>query len=258
VRTPLLPANRIVAYYGNPNSARMGILGALEPEAMMNRLEAQAAAWTQADTTKPVLPALHLVAVVAQRAPGRDGLHRLRAPDSVVQRVTRWAEQRGWLLFLDIQPGRSRVRDEVERFRPLLEKPWVHLALDPEFAMPPGKVPGDVIGTMDARAVNEAIDVLARIVEEHSLPPKVLVVHRFTVGMLTGIERIRADDRVQVVIDMDGFGSPPLKRASWRACIAVPGVPFAGFKLFFRQDVPLMTEAEVLALVPQPVFVLYQ
>jgi hypothetical protein len=254
----LLPAHRIVAFYGNPLSPRMGILGALEPEAMMDRLAEQAAAWASSDRTHPVLPALHLVSVVAQRSPGRDGRHRLRTADSVVQRVAQWAEARGWLLFLDIQPGLSTVRDEVTRLVPLLQRPRVHLALDPEFAMAPGQVPGDVIGTLDADDVNEAIDILARVVDQHSLPPKILVVHRFTEGMLTGLDRIRDDNRVQVVIDMDGFGAPPLKRATYRACVALPDVRYAGFKLFYQLDDPLLSEMDVLALDPKPVFVLYQ
>ena len=54
---PLLPAHRIVTFYGNPLSPCMGVLGWLEPDAMMDRLAEQAAAWARADTAHPVLPA---------------------------------------------------------------------------------------------------------------------------------------------------------------------------------------------------------
>jgi hypothetical protein len=254
----LLPRHRIVGFYGNPLSARMGILGALPPAAMLKRLSEQAAAYARADTTHPVLPALHLVAVVAQRAPGKDRMHRARMPDTLVERVAGWAESRGWLLFLDVQVGRSSVRTEVQRLLPFLRRPYVHLAIDPEFAMAGNQVPGKVIGSLDAADVNDAVELLAGVVAEDSIPAKVLVVHRFTTRMLSGVNRIRRDARVQVVIDMDGFGWPALKLDSYRYCVAREPVQYAGFKLFYQQDRPLMSVTDVLALKPAPLFVLYQ
>jgi hypothetical protein len=258
LQTALLPRHRIVAFYGNPLSARMGILGALEPTEMMWRLAEQADAYARADSTHPVLPALQLVTVVAQHSPGTDRLYRARMPDSLVERVAGWAESRGWLLFLDVQIGRSTVYTEVKRLLPFLSRPYVHLAIDPEFAMRSDQVPGRVIGSLDAADINEAVELLAGVVEEKSLPPKILVVHRFTTRMLTGVERIRLDPRVQIVIDMDGFGRPGLKRDSYRYCVALEPVQFAGFKLFYQQDRPLMAVTDVLALKPVPLFVLYQ
>jgi hypothetical protein len=41
----LLRDHLIVAYYGNPNSKKMGILGHLPPEEMLPKLEATAIAW---------------------------------------------------------------------------------------------------------------------------------------------------------------------------------------------------------------------
>jgi hypothetical protein len=205
----LLPHHRIVSFYGNPRSTRMGILGALPPNEMLARLHVQARAYQKLEPELPVLPALHLVTVVAQRDPGPAGLHRGRMADSTVARVLSWAEPDSLLVFLDIQPGLSTVRSEVEALLPFLRHPRVHLALDPEFAMAPGQVPGREMGSMPASEVNVAIELLSALVREHDLPPKILVVHRFTRRMLPDPEAIRSDPAVQVVLNMDGFGPPP-------------------------------------------------
>lgn len=254
----LLPRYRILTYYGNPRSAGMGILGALPPQEMIARLRSQAAEYERADPTVPVLAGLHLVTVVAQPTPGRHDLYRTRMPDSLVEEVASWTEPDSMLLFLDIQPGRSSVVEEVRAYRKFLERPRVHLALDPEFTMREGEVPGREIGSLDAEDVNRVIELLAEVVESEGLPPKILVIHRFTERMLVGRERIRLDPRVQVVIDMDGFGAPHLKRDSYAAFVAAQPVQFTGFKLFYRQDVPLMSPAQVLALRPVPHFIVYQ
>jgi hypothetical protein len=254
----VLPGKRIVAYYGNPLSTRMGILGEVAPDSMMASLRRRAAEWQVADSSRGVQPALHLVATVAQGHAGRDGKYRLRMTDSLIARVAGWAEANGWLLFLDVQAGHSTVEAELPRLTPWLARPYVHLGLDPEFAMKDGTVPGRKIGTIDAREVNYAIDLLGGIVDSLGLPPKVLVVHRFTQRMLTGYDRIELDPRVQVVIDMDGFGDRPLKRSVYRDFIVREPVQFTGFKLFYKNDRPMMTPDEVLTLSPNPLYIQYQ
>lgn len=258
----ILPARRIVAFYGNPLTRRMGILGAKPVDSMLARLDREVAAWAAADTTTPVQPALHLIAVVAQGTPGKDGKYRQRADTALIERVYGWARSRGALLFLDVQLGRSTLEEELPRLIPFLKRPDVHLGLDPEFAMGTKGTPGTRIGTLDARDVNEAIDVLADLVTSDSLPPKILVVHRFTRDMLTHYQRIRVDPRVQIVIDMDGWGPPWMKRESYRRYVARYPVEFTGFKLFYHNDTKagdrLMTPAQVLALFPRPVYIQYQ
>lgn len=254
----LFPANRVVAFYGNPRSTRMGILGELPPAQMLAKLDGIAREWAKADTTRTVRPALQLIVTVAQGKPGSDERYRLQHPDALIGEVAKWAETRGWLLFLDVQVGRSTVAEELPRLLPWLKKPWVHLALDPEFAMPAGLIPGHRIGTLDARQINEAIDVLARLVDEEHLPPKALVVHRFTENMLTNYREIRTDPRVQVVIDMDGFGAPSLKKRIYDLVVSHRPVQFTGIKLFFKNDHPMMTLREILALSPIPLYIQYQ
>lgn len=254
----LFPGCRVVAYYGNPLSRRMGILGEIAPDSMLARLARQAAAYQDADPSTHVVPALELIAIVAQANAGRDGLYRARMPDTLIERVASWAEEKGYILILDIQNGHSDMAREISSLVPFLKRPNVHLALDPEFAMPGKKRPGTVIGTLDAREVNQAVDTLARLVKEHELPPKMLIVHRFTKPMLTNQEKIRLDPRVQVVIDMDGFGAPYLKRDSYRRYVFEHPVQFTGFKIFYKNDKPTLTPEEVLKLVPVPVFIMYQ
>jgi hypothetical protein len=239
----ILPEHRIIAYYGNPRSTRMGIMGQIPPDSMLPRLEEVAMRWALADRGRKVMPALHLIATVAQGSPGPGKKYRLRMGDSLINMVSSWAEQRGWIMFLDIQTGLSTVEAELEPLVPYLERPHVHLALDPEFAMKLGGLPGKRIGTLDATDLNHAIDVLGRIVTEKNLPPKVLVVHRFTKRMLTNTDSVKVDPRVQVVIQMDGFGSPAHKQDAYRMYISPYPVQFAGFKLFYKNDRDPRTKA---------------
>ena len=262
----ILPARRIVAFYGNPLSKRMGILGELPPDQMLAKFDKEIAAWQKADPATPVQPALHLIAVVAQGAPGRDGKYRLRMTDSLVDLVSSWAAKRNAIVFLDVQVGHSTVQEELPRLVPFLKRPNIHLGIDPEFSMKERKgersKPGDRIGTMDASDVNYAIGLLADIVKQNNLPPKVLVVHRFTRNMLTNAKQIKLDPRVQVVINMDGWGQPWLKYDSYRAYVEAEPVQFTGFKLFYHNDTkkgdPILTPSEVLLLNPKPHYIQYQ
>jgi hypothetical protein len=254
----LLPESRIIAFYGTPLSTRMGILGEIPRDRMLAKLDTVAAEWARVDSTRTVRPALHLIVTVAQPLPGGDGMYRLRHGSPVIDKVIDWADSRGWLVFLDIQIGRAPIAGEIDRLLPWLARPNVHLAIDPEFAMPPDGVPGRRIGRIDGAQVNLAIDRLAELVTRHRIPPKVLVVHRFTEGMLTNHAAIRTDPRVQVVIHMDGFGAPALKRSIYDLIVTRRPVQVAGLKLFYKNDKPMMTPPEILALRPVPLYIQYQ
>lgn len=256
----ILPAKRIVAYYGNPLSKRMGALGEYEPEDMLRRLDAEVAAWTKADPATPVQPALHLIAVVAQADPGRDGKYRLRMDSSLIEKVAGWAAKRNALVFLDVQVGQSTLQEELPRLARFLQRPNFHLGVDPEFSMKDGNKPGKKIGTLDAADVNYATRFLADLVTVNKLPPKVLVVHRFTQRGVTNTASIKLDPRVQIVMHMDGFGPPHLKRNTFRKWIKAEPVQFAGWKQFYkpRNDNPRTTIAEILKLRPRILYIQYQ
>ncbi len=258
----LLPAKRIVAYYGNPNSKQMGILGEIPSDQMLARLEREAKAWREADPATPVQKALHLVTIVAQADKGRDGKYRAKMNDEVIERVYGWAQSANAVTFLDIQVGLSTIQDEVPRLEKFLQRPDVHLGIDPEFAMKNGVAPGKRVGSYDADDINDVIDYLAALVTKHNLPPKVLVIHRFTQRMVTGYDRIKLDPRVQVVMHMDGWGAPRLKRDTYRAYIYKEPVQFTGFKIFYKNDTrrgsTLMTPGDLIGLTPAPLYIQYQ
>jgi hypothetical protein len=258
VNGAILPGRRIVSYYGNPLSSALGIMGALPPRQMLDKLQQQADVYTQLDPRRPALPALELITPVAQGTAGADGLYRFRMDDTLIDEVAGWAESRGYLLILDMQIGGSTVAAEIQPLLPYLARPNVELALDPEFAMPAGVTPGAIIGSLDACAINGAISTLDALVQAHQLPPKVLIVHRFTEHMVTNALQIRPTSGVQVAIDMDGFGSPELKAAGYQIAVADEPVQYAGIKLFYTQDMPLMSPADVLAFMPVPDVVIYQ
>lgn len=259
----ILPEKRIVAYYGNPLSKRMGVLGEYPREVMLEKLRREVLRWEEADPAHPVQPALHLIAVVAQESPGRSGKYRLIVPQRVVKKVHGWAREAGALLFLDIQSGHDNIRSLLPRFEQILKNPDAHLGMDPEFnLMGSGARPGSRIGTYDAADVNHVSGYLAELVRKYQLPPKVLVVHRFTRGALTNSRAIILRPEVQIVINMDGWGPPRLKRESYRDYVVSEPVQFTGFKLFYRNDTkgghPLLTPRELLRLNPQPLYIQYQ
>ncbi len=261
----ILPAKRIVAFYGNPLSKKMGVLGEYPVDEMLTKLDHAVAEWREADPSTPVQPALHLVAVVAPGAPGRDGLYRTRMDTALIEKVYRWAQSRHAILFLDIQVAKSTLQQEIPRLMPFLSRPDVHLAIDPEFSMHyerEGMAPGKKVGEFDAVDVNYAAKMLEEVVDQHHLPPKILIVHRWTKKMVFHASKIELDPRVQIVMDMDGWGPPWLKFDSYRDYEVAEPVEFTGFKLFYHNDVKhgdaLLTPAEVLRLLPRPLYIQYQ
>jgi hypothetical protein len=256
----ILPARRIVAFYGNPLSTRMGLLGAVPPDSMLRLLDAEVAAWNRVDPAHPVQPALHLIILVADGRPGPTGKYRTRHDSALVEKVYGWARSRNALLFLDLQVGQSTLQDELPWIERFLVRPDVHLGIDPEFSMKNGGVPGRRVGTYDAADINYATRFLAGLVERHRLPPKILVVHRFTPGGVTNAAKIALDPRVQVVMHMDGFGAPWVKRDTYWRDIKREPVQFAGWKQFTkaRNDRPPTPRREILRLWPTPLYIQIQ
>jgi len=259
----LLPFNRIVAYYGNLYSPYMGILGELEHDELLSHLRQTVADWEAADPDTPVIPAIHYIAMVAQGSAGTDGMYRAVMPQDQVEKAAALAHEVDGVLFLDLQVGLSDLPSELPKFAKYLKEPDVHLGIDPEFSMKGGQPPGTVIGTFDATDINYAIDWLADIVNEYKLPPKVLVVHRFTQDMVTNYQDIKPRPEVQVVMDMDGWGSKHLKTGTYQHVIIPEPVQFAGIKLFYKNDLKppstgLFTPEEVLEFTPKPIYIQYQ
>jgi hypothetical protein len=261
----IFPATRIVAYYGNPHSKKMGVLGEYAEQDMLSKLDKTVAMWKAADPSTPVIPAIHLVTVVAQGAAGPGGTFNRRESGQTIEQAYKWAQSRKGLLFIDIQAGHSTLQTELPLLLKYLQRPDVHLGVDPEFYMHykrEGLRPSTKVGQMMSSDVNYVIGVLDKLVADNKLPPKILIVHRFRADMVPDAESIRPTPRVQVVMDMDGWGPPWLKFDSYRDYIATHPVQFTGFKLFYHNDVrkgdSLLTPVEVLRLLPRPLYIQYQ
>ena len=256
----ILPTKRIIAFYGNPLSTRMGILGEFETEDMLARLDREVAEWNRLDPQHPVQPALHLIAVVANPTPGRDGMYRSRMDSALVEKVYGWAKRKNAIMFVDVQVGHSTVQKELPALERFLKRPEVHVGIDPEFSMKDGTRPGKRIGSYDATDVNFAVQYLAGLVDKYKLPPKILVVHRFTKKGVTNVSTIKLDPRVQIVMHMDGFGPPWLKRDSFFSYVKREPVQFAGWKQFTKakNDNPATTREAILRLWPTPIYIQLQ
>ncbi len=259
----ILPFNRIIAYYGNLYSTKMGALGQYKEEEMFQRLNTEVKRWEEADPNTPVIPALHYIAVVAQGSEGKDGKYRARMPDTEIDKVIKMAEKINAIVFLDIQVGFSNLQAEVPYFEKYLKMPNVHLGVDPEFSMKSGIRPGKVVGTLDASDINFAANYLAKLVQENNLPPKVLIVHRYTQKMVTNYKLIKPLPEVQIVMHMDGWGGGAKKIGTYRNFIYPEPVQFTGFKLFYKNDLwppstTMLTPKELLNLSPKPSYIQYQ
>jgi hypothetical protein len=183
-------------------------------------------------------------------------------PFKQIDTIISWAKPINALVFLDVQVGHSTVKDEVEQLEQYLALPNVHLGIDPEFSMKNGERPGSKIGYFNAEDINDAIDILANIVRKNKLTPKVLVIHRFTQGMVKNYKAIKTVPEVQIVMDMDGFGSKILKKSTYLSYIYREPVQFTGFKLFYKndnkKDWKMYSPEELVKFTPKPIYIQYQ
>jgi hypothetical protein len=253
-----LPMDRLVIYYGNPGSTEMGPLGAYSDDELVARLQTQAQVYADLDPTHPVVPAFDYVTPVAQPVPMSDGSWVYRMPDDSIRHYIDLANSNHTLFFFDMQIGHSTIQKEVGILWQYLQMPGVELALDPEFDMAPGAVPGVQFGRMPAKEVNWVIDQLSNLVETYHLPPKILIIHQFLQEMLPDWQKIKVQPGVQVVTCVDGFGTPGQKIDDYVQFDREQLIQYPGMKLFYKLDKPLMSPTDVLALNPSPLMVMYQ
>lgn len=251
----IFPAFRVVAFYGTPETSRLGILG-IGADQAANRLLRQAAGYRQGH--KPVLPAFEVIATVALGHAGDDGMYRRRVSTQEIQSYLNVARKNKIYTILDIQPGRSDFLTEAKVYEPFLAQPDVGLALDAEWHVGPTGIPGQVLGSVDAKTINKVIDYLVGIVHRYNLPQKLLVIHRFTDDMIKNKERIKTPPELAVTLDVDGFGEKAAKYVKYQSFVSEEDGVYHGIKLYFQQDTDLMSPQEVLYLAPQPDLIVYQ
>ena len=255
----LFPAHRLVGYCGTPGAPALGELqGNLKVKA--KALEAKAAAYAQ---DRDVLPVFELIAVVVQAWPGADGKFRHRVDASVVDQYLAAARQSSALLLLNIQPGQSDFLTEVKVFERYLREPDVGVALDPEWAMKPKQKPGVYYGQTTGETVNEVAAYMASLVLADDLPEKALVFHQVNREVLKDEDALTPVPGVAFIKSVDGLGPVGAKIATYGNLMETrTASEHPGFKLFFDEDSRngnrLMTPKEVLALMPQPEYVMYE
>lgn len=247
-----------VALYGFPGSRTLGVLGEQDAAAGVQRAQEVARPYEQFG--RRVVPTFEILASVASFEPGADGDYSNEFGLERFQPHLDAAMAAGMHVVFDLQTGRSRFPDQAREYEALWLFPHTSIALDPEWRVGPNERPGGgFIGSVDAAEVNETIDYIDGLIRTHGLPPKMCIVHQFTPTMITNKEQIRGTDNVQVVIQMDGFGTLDLKRGSWSRTVAdLPAGAFMGWKNFYDEDQPTPTPAETMANEPSPRFVSYQ
>ncbi len=251
---------QVVSYYGFPRVPAMGVLGHGTPAEVANEVALWAARYDELNGPREVIPAFHLITGVAQAYPTADGTWLGRLDHDRIAEYVEAARERDMILFLDVQIGWSDPLREVQLLEEFLREPFVHMALDPEFATEHlGVRPGLAIGGIRGEQINEVQRYLAQLVEEEGdIPPKILMVHQFHPRMIMDRDMIVDVEDVEIMIDMDGFGgiSLKLKHYDWYALTEPSERP--ALKLFFDQDTPVMTPAQVQALNDVPDLIMYQ
>lgn len=251
----IFPNYRVVAYYGTADDPGLGVLGVGSPDEAGRRLLKQAGAY--AVRGRPVLPAFELIATMAE-ASSRNGTYNGHLADAQITSYLDAARKIHALLILDVQPGRAAFLPEVRRYEKFLAEPDVELALDSEWKMAAGEIPGHTIGGTDAATVNAVSAYLAALVARDRLPQKLLIVHQFTEAMIEHRNDVVSRRGVEITFHVDGFGGRAAKLSKYKL-LAVAHPPFFnGFKLFYKQDVDMFSAREVLRMRPAPDLVTYE
>lgn len=254
----LFPAHQLVAFVGAPGAPALGPLDSnLEERA--RRLEKLATAYRGGRT---ILPVMELIVVTAQGAAGRDGMYRSRIDPAQIDRYLAVARKHKMLLMLDVQPGQAKPIDEVRHLEPWLRQPDVGLAVDPEWQVGPGQVPGRVFGRTSGAELNELGAYLSALTTKYRLPEKVFVFHQLTSRIVKNEAALRPHPGVALIKSVDGIGTRGAKESTYRGLVTkLPKGVHTAFKLFYVEDTrhgPLMTPAQVLALHPRPELVIYE
>ncbi|BCB05287.1 hypothetical protein [Bacillus sp. KH172YL63] len=253
-----LKDHRLVTYYGTPASEHMGILGQLEPEAYITKLKEQTQVYSDLDPDRPAVPTIELITTMAQNEPGPDGDYVRMTSEENIETYVELAKKHDALVLLDIQLGKDTVMEQVKMVEKWLKLPHVHLAIDTEFHVADGEKPGEDLGQVDGRKIQEAVNYLSALTEKNNLPDKLVLVHQFTGPVLTHKDAIQPTDNVEVAINFDGWGAAADKLALYRKYIRDEPGQYGAFKIFYEKDLPVLTPEEVLKMDPSPAVINYQ
>jgi hypothetical protein len=255
----LYPGRQMIALYGHPGTSALGVLGEQGVEGAIARAQQMAADY-QPLVDVPVVPAFEIITTVASGGAGPDGNYSYEAPIDLLRPWVDAAGEAGVYVVLDLQPGRTDFLTQAKRYEELLARPYVGLALDPEWRLQPDQRHLVQIGSVTAGEINAVATWLADLTRVHKLPQKLLLLHQFQLQMIQ--DRATVDtsrDELAVLIHADGFGSPGAKFETWNLMHDNPPPNvWWGWKNFIDEDSPTFTPAETMAIEPRPLFVSYQ
>jgi hypothetical protein len=254
----ILPDHQLVAFVGAPGSPALGPLDA-DLDERAQRLEQTATSYSK---DRRALPVMELIVVMAQGSAGRDGKYRSRIPSQQIDRYLAVARKHKMLLVLGIQPGQAKPLTEIRRLEQWLKQPDVGLALDPEWEVGPGQVPGRVFGRTSGAELNSIAAYLSTLVTTNRLPEKLFVFHQLSKPIVRNEAALRTHLGIVTVKSVDGIGARTDKLDTYNRLITgLPQGIHTGFKLFYDEDTrhgPLMTPPQVLAIRPRPELVTYE
>jgi hypothetical protein len=251
--------HRLVAMYGHPGTPALGVLGDQDLSASIARARRLARPYRRLSSV-PVIPAFEIIATVAEAHPGPDGSYSYESPLSLLRPWVNKATAAGMYVVLDLQAGRASLLGQAKRYEPLLRRPNVGLALDPEWKLGPRQRPLRQIGSVSAGEINGVSRWLAALTARDHLPQKLLVLHQFRLSMITNEQRLDTKHGdLAIVIHMDGQGTSYDKQQTWQAVTATapPDVSF-GWKNFYTKDHPILSPRQTMARTPEPVMISYQ
>jgi hypothetical protein len=257
--TEIFAGKTYIALYGHPGTRALGVLGEQGTAATIRRAKKVAASY-RPHTERRVVPALEIIATIASRSAGADRDYSAESSVAKLRPLVDAAGRAGTYVVLDLQPGRSTFLSQAKRYRELLLEPHVGLALDPEWRLKPGQRHLKQIGSVKASEINDVVDWLADLTRDAGLPQKMLLLHQFRTSMITNRSSLDTSrDELAIVIQMDGLGSQPAKRNTWRALRsnAPKGIAF-GWKNFIDEDRPMLGPKATMAIKPEPRWVSFQ
>ncbi len=245
----------IVAYYGRPGTASLGVLGQYPVEELMPKIKAKAEEYAKVSGNKNITPAFDIIYGLAASDPGRKNDYILPLSDAKLMEYINAAKSNGFAVFIDLQLGKMTPVEAVQPVLQYLKHDNVHIAIDPEFEVKDLSVrPGKKIGHITGEEVNQVQAAMSDYMKENNITEdKILVVHMFTPHMVGDKKSVKNYDKIDLIMNLDGHGSPQLKTDTYNGLYVadVAAKIAGGFKLFFHEDKPsMMSPKQVLGMEP--------
>ena len=255
-----LPGKHYTAMYGHPGAPSLGVLGEQGVRASIKRVERLGRKYRRVSKSEFV-PTFEIIATVASGGAGKDKNYSAEASIKTLTPLINAAEKAGVYVILDLQPGRTDFLTQAKRYRSLLERPHVGLALDPEWRLKKKQKHLRQIGSVQVAEINRVGDWLAGLTRRKALPQKLFVLHQFSLSMIK--HRGRLDTRhaeLATVIHVDGSGPQGAKQGTWKTLRqTAPDGVFWGWKNFVDEDPHMLTAQETWSRVrPHPSLISYQ